>query len=311
MKIALSGAAGLIGSRFYDLLKNKYEIIPVSSAFNVDITEKYKVRKFLESVSPAFIVHMAAKTNVDACEEDKDSDLKKLRAKGAYKDEELNIEKIDPLDWKGNPSAFAVNTVGTKNLADFASENDIKIIYLSTDFVFGGDSEGEFTEDDTPSPVNWYGQTKFYGERFIPQNSLVVRISYPYGYISTVRKDFVWTLIDLLKNSGSLKVVSDHIIAPTFIDDVVSGIDFLIENSTTGIVHLTGDNHLSPFEISVAIAREFGLNESKIELTTRAEFYKNRAKRAFKVLLKNDKLKNLGFAMTDFYKALKLIKESQ
>jgi dTDP-4-dehydrorhamnose reductase len=88
-------------------------------------------------------------------------------------------------------------------------------------------------------------------------------------------------------------------------------LDFLIDKEIRGKTHLVGSNHLSPSEIGVAIAREFGLDESRIELITRDELYTGRAPRPFKVLLKNDKLRNLGFTITDFFDALRLIKKSQ
>jgi dTDP-4-dehydrorhamnose reductase len=311
MKIALSGATGLVGSRFFDLLKNKYEIIPISSSFNVDITERFKLRKFLSEKNPAIIVHMAAKTNVDACEEDKKNDLKMLKSAGNLHNEQIGIESLDSSDWKGSKTAFAVNVIGTKNLADYASENNIRIIYISTDFVFGGRSDGEFLEVDPPDPVNWYGETKYLGEKTLKGDYLIARVSYPFGYRSKIKSDFVWTLANLLEKSETVKLISDQIITPTFIEDIVRGLDFLIEKKQTGLIHLSGKNHLSPSEIGVAIAREFGFDESKIELTTREELYKGRAPRPFKVSLKNDKLGDLGFTVTDFFEALRIIKKSQ
>ncbi|HVZ67118.1 MAG TPA: NAD(P)-dependent oxidoreductase [Patescibacteria group bacterium] len=302
MKVAITGATGLVGSRFLDLFKSKYELIPISSSFGVDITDRKKLHKFLAQKNPGLILHLAAKTNVDKCEEDKASDIKLSKVKA-----EADLANIDPDKWKGSGSAFGINVVGTKNLSDYAKKNNIKIIYVSTDFVFDGEKAGEYTENDSTSPINWYGQTKLYGEKVLEGESLIARISYPYGFKSNIKKDIVWTLVDLLTNNEKVELVSDQIITPTFIDDIVRALSFLIEKNTLGLVNVVGNNFLSPYEIGVALASEFGLQSSKIELTTRAKLYKGRAKRPFKVCLQNDKLRALGFEMTGFFESLSQI----
>ena len=167
MKIALTGATGLVGSRFYDLLKSNYEIVPISSSFKIDITDRRKITRFLKDLNPALIVHLAAKTNVDQCEEDKKADTALLKKEKILNEDTINFENIDPDIWKGSVSAFGINVFGTKNLADYAREADIKIIYASTDFVFNGDLPTGYSEDDAPDPINWYGQTKLWGEQVL------------------------------------------------------------------------------------------------------------------------------------------------
>src|SRR3989344_7395158 len=105
MKIALTGASGLIGSRFFDLLKSKYEIIPLSSSYGVDITDKTKLERFLSNKNPALIAHMAAKTGVDSCEQDRETDIKKLKKARVYiEDKKLDVLAIDPTEWKDRKS---------------------------------------------------------------------------------------------------------------------------------------------------------------------------------------------------------------
>ncbi len=308
MKVAITGATGLVGSRFFDLFKSRYELIPISSSYGVDITDRRHLHKFLSQKKPSLILHFAAKTNVDSCEDDRESDIKLLEKQKAYIDGEIDFEKIDLDFWKKSKSAFGINTVGTKNLSDYAIKNNLKIIYISTDFVFNGEKEGRYSEADIPDPIDWYGQTKFYGEKVLNNDSLTCRISYPFGYKSSLKKDLIWNLVDLLGTREVVKLISDQIITPTFIEDIAGGINFLIENNVSGLIHLVGKNFLSPYEIGIAIAREFGLPESKIELTTRADLYHGRANRPFKVMLENDKLRDLGFQVTDFFEALKKIK---
>lgn len=309
MKIALTGATGLVGSRFYDLLKSNYEIVPISSSFKIDITDKNKIHKFLKNLNPAIIVHLAAKTNVDQCEDDKKEDRALLKKEKILTEDGIGFENIDPAIWKGSGSAFGINVVGTKNLADYAREADIKMVYVSTDFVFNGDLPSGYSEDDPPNPINWYGQTKLWGEQVLGPNSLTTRISYPYGYKNPVKKDLIWKLVEILEQVDSPRLVFDQVITPTFIDDIVRGIQFLIEKNELGLIDLCGNNFLSPYEIGVAVAREFNLNEGKIQTIKRDELYKGRAPRPFKVTLKNDRIKNLGFEITDFIDALKMIKQ--
>jgi dTDP-4-dehydrorhamnose reductase len=309
MKIALTGASGLVGSRFFDLLKSKYEIIPMSSSYGVDITDKNKVHKFLLSKSPTLIVHMAAKTNVDLCEEDYREDSKKLKKEEILDKGEIIFEGLGTEDWKGSRSAFGINVVGTKILSDYARKAEIPMIYMSTDFVFDGEKSGEYTEEDSTNPINWYGQTKLWGEKVLPEESLIARISYPYGYRSQVKRDFVWGLLDILKKEDIARLICDQIITPTFVDDIIMALDLLIERKYLGLLNIVGNNFLSPYEIGVVISREFGLPEIKIDTTTREELYKGRARRPFKIMLKNDKLRALGFEMTDFFEALRKIRQ--
>ena len=216
MKIALTGASGLIGSRFFDLLKSKYEIIPLSSSYGVDITDKTKLERFLSNKNPALIAHMAAKTGVDSCEQDRETDIKKLKKARVYiEDKKLDVLAIDPTEWKNEVSAFAINVVGTKNLSDYAQKNEIPLIYISTDFVFDGEKNGEYTEEDETNPINWYGQTKLWGEKVLPQEHLITRTSYPYGYKSQIKKDFIWyakNIILIIQKLLFIKKTQDKII---------------------------------------------------------------------------------------------------
>lgn len=310
MKIALTGASGLLGSRFFDLLKSKYEIIPIASNFGIDITNKVQINRFLSQKKPSLIIHMAAKTHVDGCELDQDEDLRKLKKLKIYDGENLDISKIDTADWKGEGNAFAINVAGTKNIADYSRDQEAPMIYISTDFVFDGENNNEYTEEDSPNPINWYGTTKLWGEKVLSEKDLIIRTAYPYGYKSNIKRDFVWGIVDLLLKQNIVSLISDQIITPTFIDDIILASDFLIDKKVNGIFNVVGNNFLSPYEIGVAVSREFGLSSIKIEATTREKIYKGRAPRPFKLMLKNDKLRTLGFEMTDFFEALKKIKQA-
>ena len=311
MKIAVTGLSGLIGSRFNFLLKEKYELVGVSSE-EVNIVDKEKLSVMLDSINPDLILHMAAKTNVDQCEEDKAADNSKIKNLGLLDGENFNLNNVNYKDWVEDFSAFAVNVVGTKNIVDWTINNSKKIIYISTDFVFSGDDTpaGGYSEENKTNPVDWYGMTKFLGEEVVRENenSLVVRIAFPYGYKSEVKTDFVWKLIELMQKGIELKLVSDQLITPTFIDDVVSGLDFLIQQNEKGLINLVGSSSLSSYDAGLIIADTFGFDKSKLSKITNEEFYKDRAKRPFKAVMKNDKLKKLGFSPKTFEEGVALIK---
>lgn len=311
MKIAITGSTGLIGSRLVEFFKGEHELIEINYSQGIDITDRSSVWEKLNTNNPSLILHIAAKTNVDLCEEDRVGDIETLSSQGNYSGERIDWRQLDPQAWAGKTSAFAVNSLGTKNLSDWAKQNNVRMIYVSTDFIFDGNKDSEYVEEDIPSPVNWYGTTKFFGEETLGENSFIARISYPYGHKSKARNDFVWGLATLIASAEHVDLVYDQIITPTFIDDIVRGLDFLIEKGTLGIVNLVGNDFLSPYQIGISLAQEFNLDRSKIGTISMEEFYKNRAKRPFKVRLRNDKLKHLGFEMTEFDDALKQILEKR
>src|SRR3989344_9155773 len=156
MKILGTGLTGLVGSRIVELLSDSYEFENISRNTGVDITDKEKIIEKIKSSDAAIVLHLAAKTDVDGCEKDK--------ALGEIGD------------------AWKINVEGTRNVADACRESRKKLIYVSTDFVFDGTREA-YAEDDTPNPINWYGKTKYEGEKIV-QNLLtpwlIVRIAYPY-----------------------------------------------------------------------------------------------------------------------------------
>lgn len=312
MKIAVIGSNGLIGSRFDNLLKNDYDIFGIDRTSGIDIKNKEQLFKVLDDLKPSVIIHFAAKTNVDGCELDKEKDLDKLSKLEILKDGIIEYKKINYLDWKDDEESFAINVVGTKNLVDYSAENRIKFIYLSTDFIFDGE-KGNYIESDLPSPANWYGQTKYWGEKIVTENLdnyFIARLSYPYGYRSEIKKDFVWRIIEVMNSQKEISLIEDHIFTPTFIDDIILALEFLIKRDLNGIYHVTGNNFLSPYEAGRVVNKNFFNNEINILKVKREDYYKGRAKRGFNLSMKNDKLVKLGFRMKSFDEGLNLVLKS-
>jgi len=246
MKIAITGSTGLVGSRVIELLKNDFEFIPLLSK-DLDLTNSVAVNKYLADLNFDLLLHLAAYTNVDQAEIEKDL-------------------------------AYKLNVLSTANLLEITKQKNKKFIYVSTDFVFDGKTP-PFTEESVPNPLGAYGQTKYEGEKIVAKNAMIVRLSYPYKKWLTGKKDFVNRIIELLKNRQTLKMVTDSLFTPTFIDDFAYGLKYLITNYQPEIFHLVGKNSLSPYEAGKQIAKNFGFDESLIQPTTFAEFFKNKAAR--------------------------------
>ena len=233
----------------------------------------------------SLVLHLAAKTDVDGCQKDMRHGI--------------------------NGQAWKINVEGTKNVINACARSGKKLIYVSTDFVFDGKKEKPYNEDDLPGPINWYGQTKYEGEKLVSQSSLpwvILRIAYPYR-TNFPKRDFVRVLTDKLKNREKLKLVADHIMTPTFVDDLSNVLDYVIRNNLTGVFHAVGSQFVSPFEAGVIMSDTFGFDKNLLQKTTREEFFKNRAPRPFNLSLKNDKIQKLGIKMKSFEEGVLEVKK--
>lgn len=281
IKVIGTGLSGLVGSRVVSLLSDEVEFEDLSLDTGVDITNFEQVKEKISSSDAPVLLHMAAKTDVDSCEDDK-----LLREEG---------------------QAWIVNVEGTANVVQAARLTGKKVIYISTGFVFNG-SKDYYTEEDEPDPINWYAQTKYEGEKKVLEGDIeyiIARIDYPYCAAPFKRKDFAHKIIERFKNKEKLSAVTDSIITPSYIDDIARGLGFLLKHNLTGIYHLVGSQSLSPFESCEIIAHILGYDENLITKTTRNHFFKDRAFRPFKLALKNDKITKFGIKMRTFEDGIK------
>ena len=264
---------GLVGTRVIELLREKFTFIQLSRSMGLDVTQPNTIESLKNYKYADFVLHMAAKTDVDGCEKDK--------------------------SLGENGEAWKINVDGAKNVAEICHETNKKMIYISTDFVFNGENEaGEaYSEDDLPDPINWYAKTKYEGEKRVMEsgcNYLIVRLAYPYRAKYEAKPDFMRAIKGRLEQRENVKGVTDHIFCPTFIDDFARAIEILIKNNASGIYHAVGSQSLSPYQASLNIAEAFGFDKSLISKTTREEFFKDRAPRPFNLALANDRIEELG-----------------
>lgn len=278
------GITGLVGSRIVELCP-EYDFINASSETGVDVTNYDTLIDPIEKSRADIVIHFAAKTNVDSCEEDK-----KLGASGP---------------------AWKINVEGTRNVIKACQKTKKKIIYISTDYVFDGTKE-KYYEDDRPNPINWYARTKYEGELLVKSSGLpylICRLAYPYRAKFEPKKDFVRTIINRLNNRERVNLMTDHIFTPTFIDDIAESLLLLINKNETGIYHLVGSQSLTPYDAGLLIAKEFNLDKLLIGRTTSFEYLKNKAPRPLKLAISNGKITSTGAKFLGFKEGLSVLKK--
>lgn len=286
MKIIGTGLSGLIGSRITELLADKHSFTDFSLDTGIDITNKSLLEKaFLENKDAELVLHLAAFTDVNA----------------AWKQ-------------KGDKSGlcYQVNVVGTRNIASLCAKHGKYLIHISTDFVFDGEKKGQYTEEDAPSPIEWYGQTKYWAEKEVKKSQsqyCIARITSPFRAHFPLKLDLVRKIIKGLKENSLPPMFVDQIITPTFIDDIVFGLDSLINQRVQGIYHLVGSTSLSSFELAVRINEVFGFNKKMIEKITVDEYVKknNRPRQKY-MAISNQKIQKLGIKMRTIEEALRTMK---
>lgn len=243
--------SGLLGSDVIRVLRKEHEVTgtfnsnPKKDAIRLDITDRGDTIRAIGELKPEYVVHTAALTNVDYCEDHKDE-------------------------------AMAINDQGTKNVVDAARMAGASVVYVSTDFVFDG-ARGMYREDDPVNPVSVYAYSKLMGEYRVNelQGSAIARTSVVYG---NARQNFVTWVRDSLAKCQAIKVVTDQYNSPTLSYDCAMAIAALIKNNSEGIYHTAGGERISRFDFAVKIARFYGLDEGLIQPVT-SDTLKQKAKR--------------------------------
>lgn len=277
--IAATGLDGLVGSRIREVLQEKYDFVNLKEGV-IDITSAESVQKCVHETQFDVFLHLAAFTNVDSAESERET---------AWK---VNVD--------GTRNVFdAVRTKGAKG------KKSAKFIYISTGFVFDGLS-GPYYEDSIPHPVCYYGETKLEGEKIVGLDGMIVRIDYPYGGHVGYKKDIVENLIDNLREKKPLSGVVDQILTPTYIDDIANALDYLIEHYSPEIYHIVGADNLSGMDVINTIGRVFDLDTSYVQEITFDEFNKGKAIRPKQSIMKSRK--NDFYVMSAFEQGLEKLK---
>jgi dTDP-4-dehydrorhamnose reductase len=243
MKLLITGASGLYGSKIAELAQNKqFQVysannqhhVPNGTPIQLDITNKTQIETVFKDVNPEIVIHAAALTDVDKCEQNRE------------------------LAWK-------INVEGTKNIAQAAKISKSFLLYISTDYVFDGE-KGNYIETDLPSPISYYGYTKLKAEEHVKKiipNSCIARTSVIYGASPAVGKiNFALWLINKLKNNEQTKVFIDQWNSPTLNTSLAEMTLDAIEQRLTGTYHLSGATRISRYDFATQLAKTFNLNQS-------------------------------------------------
>ncbi|MDE6716922.1 MAG: dTDP-4-dehydrorhamnose reductase [Muribaculaceae bacterium] len=262
MKILVTGSHGQLGNcirKVFDKDKN-LEVV-YTDVEELDITDREEVDHFIRENKFDFIVNCAAYTAVDRAETD---DLK----------------------------AAAINTVAVGNLAQAASRNRVKVIHISTDYVFNGEGYRPYEENDEPYPRSIYGRTKLEGEGILTsfcQDALIIRTAWLYSEFGA---NFVKTMLRLSNERDSINVVADQIGSPTYAGDLAEAIYHIIRHKKwlPGIYHFTNEGVASWFDFTKAIFEIAGKKTNVNPIPTSQ--YPTPAKRPLYSVLSKMKIKN-------------------
>lgn len=180
--------------------------------------------------------------------------------------------------------ALAVNALGPANLARACAETGARLIHVSTDYVFAGDADTPYAEDDTPNPKSAYGRTKLAGEIAVraahPNGASVVRTAWLYG---AGGRSFVATMLAKARAGEPVSVVTDQVGQPTWTRDVAVRIRDLID-APAGVYHATNSGSCSWWDLAVAVYDEIGADASLVSRTTSADFVRPAPRPAYSVL---------------------------
>ena len=263
MRILVTGVKGQLGyDVMNELAKREHTGIGVDVE-EMDITDAAKVEQVIKESEVEAVIHCAAYTAVDAAED--------------------NAELC-----------HKINAEGTENIAKVCKELDLKMIYISTDYVFNGEGTRPWEPDDEREPLNVYGQAKYEGELAVEkylEKYYIVRIAWVFGVNG---KNFIKTMLNLSETHDELSVVNDQIGSPTYTYDLAKLLVDMVETDKYGRYHATNEGLCSWYDFACEIFRQAGMDEVKVTPVDSSAF-PVKAKRPSNSRLNKEKLTEKGF----------------
>jgi dTDP-4-dehydrorhamnose reductase len=240
-RVLITGGGGQLASDLEAGLQSSAEVLAPSRS-DLDITDDVAVERVFVALAPTLVLNCAAFHNVEVCEREEDQ-------------------------------AFAVNARAVKRLASRSAAAGAKLVHLSTNYVFDGSAAEPYDEDALPNPRSIYAISKLAGEHaalaYAP-GALVVRTSGLYGLHGSASKggNFVTRMIARAHEQGSLKVVADQLLTPTFTGDLAAAILAAVDAGVTGTLHVTNSGATSWHGFTQAIMELAGVDVPVEEGTT-------------------------------------------
>ena len=207
----------------------------------MDLRNHKQISSVFNEKNPDVVIHLGAMTDVDLCESE-------------------------------NLSATEINAKSTEIIANECSKQNSFLIYLSTDYVFDGNS-GMYKETDTTNPIGYYGKSKLDGEISVQNSSAdycIARTSTPFGLHSKKKSFPVW-IIENLEQKNQINVLTDQITSPTYIPNLSKMLIEIAERKITGILHVSGASNMSRYDMACKIANKLNYDQSLLKQSTMNE----------------------------------------
>ncbi len=263
-RILVTGASGQLGRAFIQKSREKYNVLGTGRKYSDhcnfkkgDITDRKFIKQIIDDNAPDVIVHFAAMTGVDECEQ--------------------------------NP--YAAESINTESVKWIIDEFSGYFIFISTDYVFDG-KDGPYLENAKTNPINVYGRTKLEAESIIRshcQKWLILRTNVLFDYTDWTTASFVNWVVNSLQNRKSISVVLDQYNNPIWTDDLAQIINSLMEIEATGLYNSGSIEYISRYDFALMIAKKFELDQSLI-IPIKTKALNQRALRPLKGGLRTEKI---------------------
>ncbi len=293
-RVLITGGNGLLGQTVTRLLlqETNHEIFvtgneehpvvgkQITAYRQVDVTDKQQLRDCVQKFKPAVIVHTAANTDVDTCEEDRDT-------------------------------AQLVNVRAVEYLAESARIFGAHIIHISSDYVFDGE-KAPLDESAPPHPINYYGRTKLASENVLRGAGIqhtIIRTMIFYGFGYNVKPNFALWVLGNLSAGNKISVVIDQYGQPTFVDDLAYGIIKIIDRGRTGLYHMSGADVVSRYDFAVAVAETFRLPKNLIQPITSDELSQLAPRPRYSEFVTQKARMELGIRMSNIHEGLSVLRK--
>jgi dTDP-4-dehydrorhamnose reductase len=254
MKYLITGGNGQLARALFEAMKTSNQAILLPKE-ELDVTDEQTVEKVFKKFSPEYVFHTAAYTAVDSCE-------------------------------KEQVTAFQINSLGAFNIAKACKSIGAVMIYISSDYVFDGKSNLPYIETDSPNPLSIYGLSKWLGEELVGKTlseSYIVRTSWLYGHGGL---NFVHTMLKFAVSNKEVKVVSDQVGSPTYVNDLARILIQLIEKKY-GTYHVSNKGQCSWYQFAQAIFEYAGSDSSLVQPITTGEYGASAPRPAYSLLSVN------------------------